>query len=228
VELGTLELSEARERGLAPDVAGELEALEPAERRALTVRRVLPASPAAEALRVGDLIVRVNGAAVTRFREIERAAQAERVTLTVARGGSLRELEVATLANDGEGAREALLWGGALLQPPPLELASQWGVPRVGVYVAGSFRGTPAERHRLHPTLRILAAGGQPTPDLAAFQAAVAGLGDGDSVRLRVADLEGKIEVLSLELDLHDWPTAWLRREDLGWRRSEPVLAAQP
>jgi pro-apoptotic serine protease NMA111 len=101
-------------------------------------------------------------------------------------------------------------------------------VPRVGVYVAGSFRGTPAERHGLYPTLRILAAGGRPTPDLAAFQAAVAEVGDGDSVRLRVADLEGKLQVLSLELDLHDWPTAHLQREASGWRRSEtPPVAVR-
>jgi hypothetical protein len=228
VELAALPLADARERGLAPDLAAELEAREPSERRALAVQRILPASPAAEALRVGDLIVRVNGRAVTRFREVERAAQAEQVVLGVARGSEWLEVSVATLLRSGEGAREALLWGGALLQKPPAELASQWGMPRVGVYVAGSFRGTPAERHRLRPTLRILSAGGRPTPDLAVFQAAVAEIGDGDAVRLRVADLEGKIEVLSVELDLHDWPTVLLRREDAGWRRSEPALAARP
>jgi S1-C subfamily serine protease len=227
VELAPLPLADARERGLAPALATELEAREPSERRALVVQRILPASPAAEALRVGDLIVRVNGRAVTRFREVERAAQAERVALTVARGSELFEASVATWPSDGEGAREALLWGGALLQQPPVELASQWGVPRVGIYVAGSFRGTPAERDRLHPTLRILAAGGRPTPDLAAFQAAVAGVGEGEAVRLRVADLEGKIEVLSAELDLHDWPTVLLRREESGWRRIEPALSAR-
>jgi S1-C subfamily serine protease len=226
VELAPLPLADARERGLPPALASELEAREPGERRALSVRRILPASPAAEALRVGDVIVRVNEEVVTRFREVERAAQAEEVTLTVARGSEVRELRVATVPSDAEGAREALLWGGALLQPPPAELASQWGVPRVGVYVAGTFRGTPAERHRLHPTLRILAAGGRLTPDLAAFQAAVAGLVDGDAVRLRVADLEGKLELLSLELDLHDWPTALLRRTETGWERSEPPPAA--
>jgi len=226
VELAPLPLAEARERGLPPALAAELEAREPAERRALGVRRVLPASPAAEALRVGDVLVRVNGEVVTRFREVERAAQAEAVALTVARGSEVRELRVATVPSDGEGAREALVWGGALLQPPPVELASQWGVPREGVYVAGTFRGTPAERHGLHPTLRILAAGGRPTPDLAAFEAAVAGLADADAVRLRVADLEGKLEMLSLELDLHDWPTARLRRTEAGWERSEPLPAA--
>jgi S1-C subfamily serine protease len=87
--------------------------------------------------------------------------------------------------------------------------------------VGTAFRGTPAERHGLRPTLRVLAVQGTPTPDLAAFRAAVAGIGDRESLRLRVADLEGKIEVLSLELDLHHWPTTLLQREELGWVRTE-------
>jgi len=228
VELAPLPLADARERGLPQALAAELEAREPASLRVLSVRHVLPGSPAAGVLRVGDLLLRVNGAWLTRFRELEQAAQSEQVTLSVARGAELRDVTIATLPADTQGPREALLWGGALLQPPPAELASQWGVPRVGVYVGTSFRGTPAERHRLRPTLRILAAGGRPTPDLAAFQAAVGELRDGDSVRLRVADLEGKLEVLSLELDLHYWPTALLRREPTGWQRLEPEQETKP
>jgi len=226
VELTALSLADARERGLPDEPAAELEAHDDGEPRVLAVRRVLPGSPAAAALRVGDLLVRANGRAVTRYREVERAAQAEQVTLTVARGAALHELAVATLPADAEGTREALLWGGALLQPPPAELTAQWGAARTGVYVAGSFRGTPAERHRLRPTSRILAAGGQPTPDLAAFRAAVAGLGDGEAVRLQVVDLEGRSEVLAVEVDLHDWPSVLLRRIDSGWERADAASAA--
>ena len=127
---------------------------------------------------------------------------------------------------DARGTSEALLWAGALLQPPPLELATQWGAPRTGVYVGGGFRGTPAERDELRPTLRILAAGGQPTPDLAAFRAAVAAARDGDTVRLRTVDLEGRIEVIAVEVDLHDWPTVALRRMESGWERTEAASAA--
>jgi hypothetical protein len=221
VELVALSLAEARERGLAPELADELEAHEDAEPRVLAVRRILPASPAAAALRAGDLLVRVNGRAVTRFREVERAAQAEQVALSVARGSVVRDVTLATLPVDADGTHEALLWAGALLQAPPIELASQWGAPRTGVYVAGSFRGTPAERHGLRPTLRILAAGERPTPDLAAFRSAVAALRDGDTVRLRSVDLEGRVELLAIEVDLHDWPSVLLSRKDGGWERTE-------
>jgi S1-C subfamily serine protease len=220
VEWTALSLADARERDLPAELAAELEGHEDAEARVLAVRRALPGSPAAAALRSGDLLVRVNGRPATRFREVERAAQAEQVVLTIARGGAARELPLATVPVDAVGTREALLWAGALLQAPPVELATQWGAPRTGVYVAGSFRGTPAERHGLRPTLRIVAAGGQPTPDLAAFRAAVAALGDGDTVRLRTVDLEGRVEQLAVEVDLHDWPSVLLSRGDEGWQRS--------
>ncbi len=220
VELSALSLADARERGLPPELAEELEDRDGAEPRVLAVRRPHPASPAAAALRVGDLLVRVNGEAVTRFREVERAAQAERLTLTVARGAALHHFELPTLPTSGEGTREALVWAGALLQPPPVELSTQWGASRDGVYVAGAFRGTPAERHRLRPTLRILAADGQATGDLVAFRSAVSRLSDGATVRLQVVDLEGRSDVLAVELDLHDWPTVLLTRTAAGWERA--------
>jgi hypothetical protein len=221
VELGTLSLATAREHGIGAALAAELAEHSPSDRRVLVVKRIFAGSPAASLLRVGDLVVRVDGSTVTRFREVERAAQKGAVTLLVAREGEAHELVVPTLALDGDGADEALLWAGALLQEPPLTLASQWGARRQGAYVGTAFRGTPAERHGLRPTLRVLAVQGTPTPDLAAFRAAVAGIGDRESLRLRVADLEGKIEVLSLELDLHHWPTTLLQREELGWVRTE-------
>jgi pro-apoptotic serine protease NMA111 len=220
VELGALSVAEARERGLAEELAEELADHDGAEGRVLAVRRVSPVGPAADALRVGDLLVRVNGRPATRYREVERASQAERVALTVARGAGLAEHELAPAPADADGTSEALLWAGALLQAPPRELATQWGAPLTGVYVAGSFRGTPAERHGIRPTLRILAADEQPTPDLAAFRAAVADRADGDRVRLRTVDLEGRVELLAVEVDLHDWPSVLLRRGADGWQRA--------
>lgn len=219
-ELSALSLAEARERGLPAEQAAELEDRQDSAPRVLVVRRLHPDGPAASALQVGDLLLRVNGQPVTRFREVERAAQAERLTLTVARGGALHEFELASALADAQGTREVLFWAGALLQPPAVELSTQWGAPREGVYVAGTFRGTPAERHQLRPTLRILAAGGQATPDLDAFRAAVGALEDGETVRLQVVDLEGRSDVLAVELDLKDWPAVLLTRTPTGWVRS--------
>jgi hypothetical protein len=47
-------------------------------------------------------------------------------------------------------------------------------------------------------------------------------------VRLRTLDLEGRAEVLTLELDLRYWPTFELRLGPAGWERVGPLLPAAP
>jgi S1-C subfamily serine protease len=174
-------------------------------------------------LEPGDLLLAVDGAPVTSFREVERAAQRERVAVTVLRDGAERAVDVATLEFDGIGTRRALLFAGALLQPPPYAAAIQRGVPMEGVYVVGRWYGSPVDRHGLRATRRILAVGGAPTPDLDAFLAAVRDVPDRGSVQLLTEDLEGKRQVLTLDLDLRYWPTRELRFDGDGWRVVEPV-----
>ena len=59
----------------------------------------------------------------------------------------------------------------------------------------------------------------QPTPDLDAFMALVAGKQDRDSVRLKTVTWNNQTEVITLKLDLNYWPAYELRRTDQGWER---------
>jgi S1-C subfamily serine protease len=220
-ELQTVNLAAARARGLSEDAARRLERHDPRRRRTLVVRRLTAGSPAAELLEVGDLVLAAGGEPVTSFREVERAAQGGEIELRVLRDGEVRSLAVPTVPISDGGTDRALLWSGALLQAPPRELAQQRGLPRTGVYVADSRRGSPAGREGLQRTQRITAVDGTPTPDLDAFLAATTGKEDGESVRLRIESLGGKIRVLTLETDLHYWPMRELRRTAEGWVRRE-------
>ncbi len=216
VELATVPLAEAAERGLPPDAAARLAAHDE-RRRAIEVARVAAGSPAAGVLEPGDLLLAVDGAPVASYRELERAAQREAVELAVLRDGKEQALRVPTLELDPIGTRRALLFAGALLQPLPYPVQLQRGVPPVGVYVVGRWYGSPVERHGLRATRRILAVGGAPTPDLDAFQAAVRDVPDRGSLQLLAEDLDGRREVLTLELDLRYWPTRELRWSGEGW-----------
>jgi hypothetical protein len=60
---------------------------------------------------------------------------------------------------------------------------------------------------------------GRPTPDLDAFLSATADKTDLDSVRLRLESLDGTVRVLTLETDLHYWPTEELRLTEGSWVR---------
>jgi len=220
-ELETMTLAAARARGLDAEAARRLERHDPRRRRALMVRRLSAGSPAAELLRVGDLILAADGEPVTAFREVEEAAQRGEIELTVLRDGVTQSLTVPTVPIADGGTDRALIWSGALLQAPPRAIAQQRGLLREGVYVANSRRGSPAERDGLRRSQRITAVDGLPTPGLDDFLAVTAGKKDGESVRLRIESLRGKVRVVTLETDLHNWPTQELRRTSEGWVRQE-------
>jgi S1-C subfamily serine protease len=221
-EFETTTLAAARARGLDAEAARRLEQHDPLRRRALMVRRLTAGTAAAEVLEVGDLILAADGEPVTTFREVEEAAaRGGEIGLTVLRDGVVHSLVLATVPITDGGTDRALMWSGALLQAPPREMAQQRGLPREGVYVANTLRGSPSEREGLRRTQRITAVDGLPTPDLDAFLSATEGKKDGESVRLRIESLEGKVRVVALEMDLHYWPTQELYRRAGGWVREQ-------
>lgn len=223
-ELEPLTVASARNRGLSDEQARRLEAHDPKGRRVLSVARLTAGAPSAELLREGDLLLAIGGEPVTRFAEVERAAQQRAVAVTVLRDGEILELSLPTRELSGVGTERALLWAGAVLQDPPREVATQRGIEPTGVYNARYWYGSPANRYQLHATRRILEVNGVPTPDLDAFKAAVAGVPDRGSVRLRTRDLDGRVDVITLRLDLEYWPSSELMRGEEGWRRT--VLTA--
>ncbi len=224
VEMRPLTLADARDRGLPEPEARRLEDHDKKARTVLSVLRLMAGHPASEVLRSGDLILDIEGRPVTRFGEVERASQRENVAMRVLRDGELLDLDVPTEAVDGSGTTVAVLWAGTLLQAPPRALALQRGLEREGVYVSRFWFGSPANRYGVQATRRIVEVDGRPTPDLDAFIEAVEGKPDRGSVLLRTVDIDGKVDAVTLKLDLEYWPTWVLRRGADGWIRA-PVDA---
>ena len=218
-EFGAVPIAEARKRGLGDAWVARLESHNPAHRQALGVSRVVAGSPAAEVLREGDLLLAVNGSTVNRFRDVEIATRAPRVTVTVLRDGDELTFDLATAALGGGDIDRLLLWAGAVLHAPHRAMSAQRGIPPDGVFVAFFAYGSPATRHKLFAGRRIVEVDGRPTPDLDAFIAAVQGRADRSSVRLRTVTWNGSTEVITLKLDRHYWPAYELRRTPGGWQR---------
>lgn len=218
VEFGAVTLAEARHRGLSPETAESLEAHDPARRHVLVVQRL---AAWASGWQPGDLVLRVGGSPVASAREIERAARGGQLRVDVLRDGQELALDVAARPDEGRGTDRVVHWAGALLQAPHHAAQVQRSVPADGVYVSLYWYGSPASRSRLRAARRIVAADDHPTPDLDAFLAAVAGKPDRASVRLKTIDLDGKIDLLTLRLDLEYFPTYELRRADGVWVRAE-------
>lgn len=227
VEWQSLNLAYARNLGLSEAAATAIEDFDPIRRRVLSVRRLTAGLPAAQSLREGDLLLRINGKPATSFEEVEKAAQVEQVSVTILRGGEELTFEIPTVALDGKGLDRAVVWAGALLHAPHLAIAEQQGITQTGVYVAYLWYGSPSDRYHLNSTERITEVDGLPTPDLSAFLAAVAGKRDRDSVRLQVVGLDGVVRVTTLKLDLQYWPTVELHRNGEGWQRNYLLEVSQ-
>ncbi len=219
-EFSTLTLTEARRLGLSSQWAATLEKSNPEGRQVLSVARITGGAASAGVLRQGDLLLAVEGKPVTRFRDVERAlGDREQVAVTVWRGQGEEVLTVPTTALDGRDVERIVQWAGAILHAPHRAMSAQRGVVPQGVYVAYFSYGSPATRYRLSPGRRIVEVDGQPTPDLDAFLAVVAGRPDRSSIRVRTLSWNNVPEVITLKLDRHYWPTSEIVRTPFGWDR---------
>ena len=221
-ELAPLPLADARELGLKDTRAQALEAASPGIRRALMVSRLTEGTQAAERLEEGDLLLSIDGVAVSRFIDLERASQKPLLQLELLRNGEEIQVELPTEPLYGQGVDEIAIWAGVLLHAPHRELASQRGLSRNGVYVGFYWYGSPAARYRLRATRRIIEVNGTPTPDLDAFFAVLAENAVSEPVRLTTLDLDDQVRVVTMELDPHYWPTRRFKLQDGVWAPLEP------
>lgn len=219
-EFGPVSIAEARERGLSPARAEALRAHDPSGRKVLQVVRTTGGTPADALLRDGDILLAVNEEPVTRVGELEVISSWRTANLTVLRAGEEVDVAIDTVPADGDGVDRVISWAGVILHDPHFEVAAQQGIEADGVYMAWMWYGSPGAAYGLRPTRRIVEVNGTPTPDLDAFAAVVGPMADGEPVRLKTVGLDGKVQAVTLELDLMYWPTLRLERgEDGQWRR---------
>jgi S1-C subfamily serine protease len=198
-------LAAASKMGLSRQWIESLEKHDPTRRQALAITRLVAGSPAAKALQPGDLLLAVDGKAVNRFREVERAVQKGQVNATIWRNDQERTVPIDTVALDGKDLDRVLIWAGATLQAPHRAMAAQRGIAPEGVFVAYFYYGSPATRYGLYAGRRIVAVDGQPTPDLDSFVKAVAGREDRASLRLNTITWNNAPKDHA-QADQHYWP----------------------
>jgi len=220
VEFEAVPISQARKLGLPEAWVQRFESAGDVHRQVLSVARVVAGSPAAELLREGDLLLAVDGRPVSRFRAVELATQSPSVALTVLRDGVESTFDVRTAVLGGQDIDRLFLWSGAVLHAPHRAMSAQRGIKPEGVFVAYFSYGSPSTRYKLYAGRRIVEVDGRPTPDLDAFIAAVRDRPDRSAVRLKTVTWNGTVEVITLKLDLHYWPSYELRRTASGWERT--------
>ena len=220
-EFNVQSLASARKLGLPDEWVRRFETHDQQRRQVLGVDRLVSGSSAAHVLQPGDLLLAVDGKAVTRFREVERAVQKSDVTVTVWRDGAEKLIPMQTMALNGSDLDRVVIWAGATLQAPHRAMAAQRGISPYGVFVSFFFYGSPATHYGLYACRRIVEIDSLPTPDLDAFIKAVRGKPDRASVRLKTISWNGQTDVITLKLDKHYWPAYELDRQHDGtWTRT--------
>jgi S1-C subfamily serine protease len=219
-ECRPLPLWEARKRGLSQEDAVRLEQHDPEGRSAITIVRTDAGTPAAKALRAGDLLVAVNGKPVSRVEEVFSYSGKEAVALDIVRLGKRQAVQLKTAPDRPAASTRFAMWAGALVQPSPRALSTQYGIGGDGVYVSRFWYGSPADRYGLRATHRILSVNGETVQGFDHFLNVVTAPPEGGTVRLLTVSLDGKERSVTLKLDSFYWPTAECRlvNDQWSWR----------
>lgn len=218
-EFHLLSLAQARKRGLPDKWALAIEHHNPQHHRVLYTTRLVAGTPAESRLHEGDILLAINDQTVNTFREIEQAAQASSMTLTVLRQGEIQQIELPTETLNGKGLTRVVNWAGAVLHAPHRAIATQRGFAPEGLYVSWTWSGSPAAHYGFSRTLRLIAVDDFPISDIDSLLIALRETAGQESVRLKVLNLAGKERLITLKPNEHYWPTEVLTKTDAGWQR---------
>jgi pro-apoptotic serine protease NMA111 len=208
---------ELRRLGLTEKTEESARKAFPALTGMLVVNEVLPGGPADGTLQPGDVLVRVNGKLVSEFEPLEQVTDESvggTVDLELERGGKpiTAKLNVGNLHDITPSAY--LEFGDTVVHTVSYQQARHFNVAVVGVYVANPgyiFGAAGVPRGAV-----IASANGKPTPNLAAFEAVVAGLADGErfTVRYSTVDDPNGSSVRSARMDRRWFPANHCLRDD--------------
>src|SRR6188768_3166983 len=198
----------------------------------LVVNEVLPGGPADGTLQPGDILVRVNGKLVSEFEPLDEVIDNSvggTIDLDLERGGKplSAKLNVGNLHDITPSAY--LEFGDSVVHTVSYQMARHFNVAVNGVYVANPgyiFGAAGVPRGAV-----ISSANGKPTPNLAAFEAVVAGLADGErfTVRYSTVDDPNGSSVRSARMDRRWFPANHCLRDDAAgiWQCAAlPALGA--
>jgi S1-C subfamily serine protease len=219
---------ELRRLGLQPSTEVEARKAQPDGTGMLVVWDVQPGSGSDGVLQPGDVLVRVNGALVTRFEPLEAVLDdsvGASVELQLQRGGKLYSARLKVDDLDAITPAAYFEMGAAVVHTLSYQEARAFHRPVSGVFVAAS--GYMFDAAAVPRGAVITALDSKPINNLADFAAAVSELGDGAHAAVRYSTIDDPYgsELRSIRIDRRWFPTRQCQRDDrVGyWQCSEPA-----
>jgi pro-apoptotic serine protease NMA111 len=198
----------------------------------LVVDRALIGGPASGQLEAGDVLVRLDGALIDSFIPLEATLDdgvGTTVTLGIERRGEAMDVPLIVQDLHSISPASYLEVSGAVLHDLSYQKARTYNVPIGGVYVAS--QGTMLEGGGVPYASVIEAVGETPTPDLDAFEAALAVLGHGARVQVVYRTLGDwrRRQVAVVEIDRRWHASQRCDRDDVdGWWDCRPLADPPP
>ncbi len=222
---------ELQRLGLRPETEKAARQRNPDATGLLVVREVVPDGPAHDVLKVGDIVVGLDGTPLDGFPRLEAALDDHvggTLKLSLERAGAPLDVEIAVTDLHADTPSAYLEVGGDLLHDLSFQQARNHLVPVRGVYVAAAAYGL---RHGGVPdSARIDYVAGEETPDLAALEAILARLPANTRVPVRYVTLDepNRAKLASWRIDRSLFPAQHCTRDDATGRWPCVALAAPP
>jgi len=208
---------ELRRLGLTKETEQLVRSVNPDQTGMLTVRQVIPESPAAGKIEPGDILVRLNGELITEFVPLASTLDGmvgETITIEIERGGRqiMHELQVSDLHEISPD--EFLEFGDAIVNNLSYQQARHYNHSISSVYVANP--GYVLSRAAIPRGAVITEVGGEPINNIADLRLQLAKLADGDRTSFRFNTIEDPRNsiVRSVEMDRTWFPARHCIRDD--------------
>jgi S1-C subfamily serine protease len=231
----TISLGLSRER--ANQMASIAKSIGAVPRPIFVAGKLRPPTQNGDDLKIGDVILNVNGRPVGRMADVRDLAHLEDVTVVVLRNKEEKTIQLHTRSVPIEPTGKIVCWGGAVLHhthaavleqttPEFVRVSKREEIynPDTAVYISSIMYGSPAIGN-LRPVQWILEVDGRKVRTLDDMEEIIADIKNRDVadeyVRVRLMGRKGITSVVSVRLDNKFWPSWSLQRVGDQWLRKE-------
>ncbi|EEB08124.2 serine protease [Schizosaccharomyces japonicus yFS275] len=186
--------------------------------------------PKEGSLRVGDVLLEVNGKMVTRPSDLLEYEQSASVQAKILRDGQSESLEVLLYPEHPSSSSRIIGWSGAVIHETQDSVYEQVEpdatLPdRSGVYVGSILYGSPALNH-LRAAHWIVAIDGESVETFDKFLEVLKTKQFDTYVQVKQMNRRGVTNIASVRPDLLFWPTWIIQKNDFGNWYTEPLRMA--
>lgn len=185
-------------------------------------------APAADVLKVGDIILSINSQPVYEYADLEalieeNTEEGVKLDICLLRSGQEYQFSTTTTKYSFEEFAQIVRWQGMTVHEPLWDYKKICKFENSRVFISEVSPGSPSMRARASESTIVEEVDEIPTPDINAFRTAVVKVVDKDIVKVKIRNVHNGV-VLNIDVrqDYFYWPTSVYSREKSGhWSMSD-------